>query len=128
MCHIRSTPRERRKIVFPRDGESGRRYRVARADAAEEPVHVRRGIQCCSLPRPFGFSLEQTIWVSVRVYPRCCIRLCSAMVRIPHRLILPSLPTVEYGHVTFKHLIQRNPRSPPCGQPHPGTNPTTEIA
>jgi len=32
------------------------------------------------------------------------------------------------GHVTFKHLIQRNPRSPPCGQPHPGTNPTTEIA
>ena len=27
------------------------------------------------------------------VYSRCCIRICSAMVAVPHRPLLPSLPT-----------------------------------
>ena len=36
------------------------------------------------------------IWLwreSKSVYPRCCIRICSAMVGVPHRPLLLSLPT-----------------------------------
>ena len=31
----------------------------------------------------FGFSF------SLSIYSRCCIRICSAMVGFPHRLLLP---------------------------------------
>ena len=50
---------------------------------------------------PFGarsvaYCVPRLLWVvrlvSLSVYSRCCIRICSAMVGVPHRPLLPSLP------------------------------------
>ena len=35
------------------------------------------------------------IWLSLSVYSRCCARICSAMAGVPHRPLIPSLPTTR---------------------------------
>jgi len=38
-------------------------------------------------------ELKLVNWLSLSVYSRCCIRICSAMIGVNHRPLLPSLPT-----------------------------------
>ena len=48
-----------------------------------------------SMPRTNRSRHLAPLWVVrvLSVYSRCCLRVCSAMVGVPHRPLLPSLPT-----------------------------------
>ena len=43
----------------------------------------------------FGFPLVPVTLTLTSVYSRCCERICSAMVGVPHRPLLSSLPTTH---------------------------------
>ena len=45
--------------------------------------------------------------VYLSVYSRCCIRICSAMVGVPHRPRLPSLPTHPAGCAELRGQVPR---------------------
>jgi len=64
---------------------------------------------------PDHASHRSTFWAStypLSVYSRCCIRTCSAMIGVPHRPLLSSLPTSRLTPVDLLGVHQRLVRLP----------------
>ena len=55
--------------------------------------------------------------LSLSVYSRCCIRICSAMVGVPQCPLLPSLPTALQRHAPRRQAQRLEP--PPCDSSRP---------
>ena len=100
--HIsRQSPEKYLEILLPSTPLSpeARNLSARLLDSVVEAPCVRLSlVLACQFPRSLHFSLRTVhlvcrIWISLSVYSRCCIRICSAMVGVPHRTLLPSLST-----------------------------------
>ena len=70
------------------------------------------GTTSSTLGRKSGFGFRVVgVGLSVSIYSRCCVRICSAMVGVPHRLLLPSY---------MKCHGRSSPSSPPTLTTHKG--------
>ena len=80
-----------------------------RSPDAEEQCDVRRdrGDMVQQLERRHNLTGAGT-WLSLSVYPRRCIRICSAMVGVPHRPLLTSLPTPSVATPVVQELERRH--------------------
>jgi len=89
-CRFTSLIRNRRRP--PKDHQGPRHSPTA--GTYMEAVSHERGTLVAGRNLLIGEWNERVAaCASVHLAFRCCMRICSAMVRVPHRPLLPSLPT-----------------------------------